>query len=72
MTDNDARASILECQVNESLAGHDLGPFEPVTDRVTGGFEAKCRRCGQTGWVGDNGLMYGLLGDDCSGNEARA
>jgi len=39
----DAKESILEIQVNATLSGHDLGPFEPVVV-LTGGYEARCRR----------------------------
>jgi len=56
---------ILEAHVNAALAGHDLSPFEPVTDRETGGYEARCRQCGKTVWVGENGVQYGLLGEWC-------
>lgn len=64
MTTKEAKEAILEIQVNAALAGHDLGPFEPV-DTVTGGYQAKCRKCNQTAWVGESGLMYRLLGAKC-------
>jgi len=60
----DAKESILSIQVNAALAGHDLGPFEPV-EVLTGGYEARCRNCNQSAWVGDSGLMYSLLDDSC-------
>ncbi len=47
-----------------SFQGHDLGPFEPV-EVLTGGYEARCRRCNQSAWVGDSRLMYSLLGEKC-------
>jgi hypothetical protein len=56
------KESILEIQVNAALTGHDLGPFEPV-EVLTGGYEARCRKCNQSAWVGDSGLMYSLLGE---------
>jgi hypothetical protein len=31
---DDAREAILEAQVNASLAGHDLGPSEPVDNEA--------------------------------------
>ena len=62
----EAKASILEIQVNAALAGHDLGPFEPV-EVLTGGYEARCRNCNQSAWIGDSGLMYSLLGEKCHG-----
>jgi hypothetical protein len=57
------RESFLELHVNAALAGQDLGPFE----RVENGYQARCRRCGQTAWVGENGVQYSLLGQACSG-----
>lgn len=47
--DTSLRESILELHVNAALAGHDLGSFE----RVENGYQARCRRCGQTAWVGE-------------------
>ena len=47
MTNDQARAAILEIQVKAALAGHDLGPFEPVDPEI-GGYQAACRRCGKT------------------------
>jgi hypothetical protein len=66
MTTKEAKESILEVQVNAALAGHDLTGFEPV-DTTAGGYQAACRRCGKTVWVGDSGLMYSLLWDGCEG-----
>ena len=60
-----AREAILEAQVNAALAGHNLGPFEPV-DTLTGGYEARCRKCGQTVWVEESGVMYSLLDHECA------
>jgi hypothetical protein len=58
--------SILEIQVNAALAGHDLGPFDPVESSFEGaGYQAECRKCGLTAWVGESGLMYSLLGESC-------
>jgi hypothetical protein len=65
MTENPARAAILEIQVNAALAGHDLGPFEDVTDRVNGEYEARCRLCDLSAWVGESGLRYSLFGEKC-------
>jgi hypothetical protein len=59
------RESILELQVNAALAGHDLGPFE----RVENGYQARCRRCGRTAWVGESALMYSLLADNCPSDD---
>jgi hypothetical protein len=49
-------------------AGHDLGPFEPVDPEI-GVYQAACRRCAKTVWVGDQGLIYSLLGESCAGQE---
>ena len=71
MDKNNAKESILEIQVDAALSGHDLGPFEPVAV-LTGGYEARCRNCNQSAWVGDSGLMYSLLDDSCPGQQAPA
>ena len=67
MPDDNAevKAAVLECQVNAVLAGHDRGPFDPVDTFEGAGYQVQCRRCGQTAWVGESGLMYSLLGDRC-------
>lgn len=56
------RESILQAQIEAALSGHDVTAFEPVDER---GFQAICRNCGQTVWVGITGLMYSLLSDLC-------
>ncbi len=66
MISQESKDTILEVQVEAALSGHDLGPFEPV-DTITGGYEARCRRGGKTVWVGENGLVYSLLGERCPG-----
>jgi len=58
---DDARGAILEAQVTAALAGHDIGPFEEDDN----GYQAACRRCGKTVWVGESGLLYSLLGESC-------
>jgi len=60
---DDTRGAILEAQVTAALAGHDIGPF----DEVGNGYQAACRRCGNTVWVGESGLLYSLLGEACGG-----
>jgi hypothetical protein len=62
------RENVLEAQVEAAFQGHDLGPFEPVENTITG-FQAVCRKCGQSIWVGKNGLMYSLLGERCNIHE---
>ena len=68
MTKKGANESMLEIAVNAAADGHDLTGFEPVdaADGLPDRYEARCRKCGRTAWVGDDGLMYSLLGDDCS------
>ena len=64
MTDTTAaNQSMLEIAVNAAAAGHDLTGFERVDADVglPDGYEARCRKCGKTAWVGDDGLMYSLL-----------
>ena len=64
MSDTDqVRAAILQARVNAALSGHDLGPLRLVDD----GYQAACRRCGKTVWVGESGLLYSLLGESCGG-----
>jgi hypothetical protein len=63
---NDLREVILECQVNAALSGHDLGPFEPVQNQIADGWQAKCRRCGQSVWVSRAGPIYSLLDGQCN------
>ena len=65
---NEFKEAVLEALVEAALGGHDIGPQEPV-ETVTGGYEAKCRLCEATSWVGDNGLRYSLLEDTCSSRE---
>ena len=59
MPTKSAKGAILEAQVNAALSGHDIGPFEPVDTRI-GGWQAEGRRCHQTVWVGDSGVMYSI------------
>ena len=71
MTDTTAaNETMLELAVNAAGSGHDLGPFEPVTDSDgnPGGYQAVCRRRGLSAWVGESGLRYSLLDDVCPGN----
>ena len=64
---NAANESMLEIAVNAAAAGHDLSGFRPVnaTEGLPNGYEARCRKCGRTAWVGEGGLMYSLLDDIC-------
>jgi hypothetical protein len=65
-SERELKDAILEAQVEASFQCHDLGPFEPV-EVLTGGYEARCRKCNQTAWVGESGLMYSLLGSIVNG-----
>ena len=62
----ETKESILEIQDDAALTGNDLGPFEPVAV-LTGGHEAGRRKCNQSAWGRDSGLMYSLLDDSCPG-----
>ena len=66
-----AKESILEIQVDAALLNHDLGPFEPVTSVAGGGYEAHCRRCDLSAWVGESGLMYSLFDEPCPTNGGK-
>jgi hypothetical protein len=57
-----AREALLEILVEAALSGHDLTPFDPVP---SGGYQSRCRRCGQTAWVSVGGLQYSLLAATC-------
>jgi hypothetical protein len=63
-----ANEAMLEIAVNAAGEGHDLGGFVKVDASVVmpQGFEARCRRCERTAWVGEDGLSYSLLGDGCA------
>ena len=66
-----AQESMLQIAVDAAAGGHDLSGFEPVQDAdgQPNGFQATCKRCGLTAWVGDNGVQYSLLADVCPGNK---
>lgn len=59
-----ADEAMWEVVVEAALAGHDLGGWELTADGR--GWEARCRRCAQTVWVGVSGVQYSLLADRCS------
>lgn len=62
-----AKQSLLESMVNAALAGHDLDPFEPHDGQgATAGYQAICKRCKKSVWVGENGLIYSLLEESCA------
>lgn len=59
--------SLLEAMAEAALGGHELGPWETVTDERVRGYEAKCGLCGRTTWVSPDGLRYSILEDACPG-----
>lgn len=59
--EDEAKGAHLEAMAEAALGGHELGEWE----RVENGWQATCSRCGQTTWIGNNGLRYGLLEDEC-------
>lgn len=61
----------LEIMVGAALDGHDLTGFEPL-DQIGEGYQARCRNCDKTVWVGDNGLVYSMLGDECGGSSPQS
>jgi hypothetical protein len=63
-----ANESMLEIAVNAAAAGHDLSGFRSVNaiEGLPNGYEARCRKCGRTAWVGEDGLMYSLLDSECN------
>ena len=65
-TSQQLRESLLEAQAEAALGGHELEPFQAV-DTISGGYEARCKLCQMTTWVGENGLRYSLLEDRCKG-----
>jgi hypothetical protein len=55
---------MLQVMVEASLGGHELTPFEAI---ATGGYLARCRVCGGTVNVGDDGNIFSLLAPTCPG-----
>ena len=62
------KEAVLEAQAEGALGGHSLGPFETVEN----GYQATCRHCGKTTWVGQQGLRYSLLGERCPGRDKES
>jgi len=58
---------MLETAVEAALDGHDLSQWEQVEN----GWQATCRLCQGTVWVGENGLKYSLLKENCSSTFAQ-
>ena len=55
--------SMMEVMVNAALNAHDLTEWEQVQEGD--GWQAVCRKCGKSVWVGSQGLIYSLLDDPC-------
>ena len=60
--ESEVREAHLEAMATAALGGHELGDWEQVEN----GWQASCCRCGRTTWIGNNGLRYGVLEDNCS------
>lgn len=60
-TNQPMREAHLEAMAEAALGGHELGEWEPVRN----GWQAACKRCQATTWIGENGLRYRLLGESC-------
>ena len=66
-------AVMLEVMVNATLNGHNLGPWvadENDLGAVTG-WQALCRQCARSVWVGRSGVLYTLLADRCPKREPQ-
>jgi hypothetical protein len=61
------KESMMEAAVEAALGGHDLGQWE----HTESGYQAGCKLCQATTWVGGNGLRYTLLEDSCPGREGE-
>lgn len=61
------KEALLEAAAEAALGGHNLGEWVVVEN----GWQAACLLCGQTTWIGENGLRYSLLADRCDGREVR-
>lgn len=59
------KEAMLEALVEAALGGHDLDPWEQLDDDGNE-YQARCRVCGRTTWVGGS-LRYSILEDVCPG-----
>jgi hypothetical protein len=59
-----ADEAMMELMVNAALAGHDLAEWILVENG--NGWQAQCRLCKGTAWVGASGVQYSLLSDRCT------
>ena len=58
-----AEETRIEVMVDAAFDGHDLAEWVQTEDR--NGWQARCRRCDMTVWVGVSGVQYSLLGEGC-------
>jgi len=58
-----AEETRMEVMVAAAFDGHDLAEWVQTEDR--NGWQARCRRCDMTVWVGVSGVQYSLLGEGC-------
>ncbi|MEM9773399.1 MAG: hypothetical protein AAF902_02380 [Chloroflexota bacterium] len=61
MTDQNPLESIEEAAAEAAASGHELTPFV----KVENGFQATCKLCEMTTWVGHSGIRYSILSDQC-------
>lgn len=57
-----AKDRMLEQAIIAALGSHNLEAFVLVGN---GGYQARCKHCGMTAWVGKLGIFYSLLADEC-------
>jgi hypothetical protein len=69
-----AKEAMLKIAVDAAAGGHDLSGFGLVLDPdgEPNGYQAQCRQCDQTVWVGFDGLMYSLLSDSCPNKDSSS
>lgn len=63
--DEAADEAMMEIMVNAAAEGHDLTAWVLTEDGA--GWQARCRRCQGTVWVGRSGVQYSLLAETCRG-----
>lgn len=68
--DDAADAALLEVMTVAAVTGHELGAWQPFASTAGEGWQARCRRCGQTAAVWRSGLVYSLLDDECGKKSA--
>lgn len=61
MENEQVREAHLEAMAEAALGGHELGQWQQVEN----GWQAECKRCHMTTWLGTTGLRYSVLEDVC-------